>query len=69
MINAEVGLNVSVIGNSMAMVADGPMPGNTPMSVPSVTPSRHSNSDCRLSATLNPRRIPSNISMGSCLGT
>src|SRR5690349_6112863 len=35
MINAPTGLRLKVIGSSMAMVATGPMPGSTPISVPS----------------------------------
>ena len=38
MINAETGGRTKVAGSSMAMVATGPMPGSTPMSVPSSTP-------------------------------
>src|SRR4051812_33194294 len=38
MISAAVGLRLKVIGSSMAMVATGPMPGSTPISVPSSTP-------------------------------
>src|SRR3954463_1824539 len=41
MINAPVGLRLKVIGNSMAMVATGPIPGSTPMRVPSSAPTRH----------------------------
>jgi hypothetical protein len=38
MISAPAGDSEKVIGNSMAMVAVGPMPGSTPTSVPSSTP-------------------------------
>src|SRR5206468_11824571 len=38
MISAEVGLSVKVTGSSIAMVATGPMPGSTPISVPSRQP-------------------------------
>ena len=31
-----------MIGNSIAMVASGPIPGNTPIRVPTSAPSRHS---------------------------
>ena len=34
MISAATGLRLKVIGSSMAMVATGPMPGSTPISVP-----------------------------------
>ena len=40
MIRAEIGGSVNVIGSSMAMVAVGPSPGSTPISVPRKTPSR-----------------------------
>ena len=40
MINADTGGNPNVIGSSMAMVAVGPRPGNTPISVPRKTPSQ-----------------------------
>src|SRR6188508_220325 len=40
MISAATGLRLKVIGSSMAMVATGPMPGSTPISVPSITPIR-----------------------------
>ena len=38
MISAATGLRLNVIGSSMAMVATGPMPGSTPISVPRITP-------------------------------
>ena len=38
MISAETGGSPKVMGSSMAMVASGPRPGSTPMSVPSNTP-------------------------------
>ena len=41
MISEETGSPIwKVIGNSMAMVAVAPMPGRTPISVPSSTPMR-----------------------------
>jgi hypothetical protein len=40
MMSAEVGSSEKVIGSSMAMVADEPMPGSTPIKVPSSTPIR-----------------------------
>ena len=39
MISEAVGGRWKVIGSSMAMVATGPMPGSTPISVPSMQPS------------------------------
>src|SRR6185369_4185626 len=38
MINADTGFRLNVIGSSIAMVATGPTPGRTPISVPSRTP-------------------------------
>src|SRR6185503_9193655 len=38
MMSAATGLRLKVIGSSMAMVATGPMPGSTPIRVPSITP-------------------------------
>ena len=36
--SAATGERLKVIGSSMAIVATGPMPGSTPISVPSITP-------------------------------
>src|SRR6266436_2794160 len=38
MISDDSGSSPKVIGNSMAMVGIGPMPGSTPISVPSIQP-------------------------------
>ena len=38
MISAPTGATLKVIGSSIAMVASGPMPGSTPISVPTETP-------------------------------
>src|SRR5215216_3226814 len=40
MISAPTGGSPKVIGSSIAMVASGPMPGNTPISVPTSAPIR-----------------------------
>ena len=40
MMSAETGGSTKVAGSSMAIVATGPMPGSTPMSVPRITPMR-----------------------------
>ncbi len=40
MISADTGGKPNVIGSSMAMVAVGPSPGSTPISVPRKTPAR-----------------------------
>ena len=41
MISAPTGGRPKVIGSSIAMVASGPMPGSTPISVPTSAPIRH----------------------------
>ena len=38
MISAATGATLKVSGSSIAMVASGPMPGSTPISVPTSTP-------------------------------
>ena len=38
MISADTGGSAYVIGSSIAIVGTGPMPGSTPISVPSSTP-------------------------------
>src|SRR5262245_21168540 len=38
MISADTGCSAYVVGSSMAMVATGPMPGSTPISVPRSAP-------------------------------
>ena len=40
MISALAGSSLKVIGSSMAMVVTGPMPGSTPIRVPSRVPIR-----------------------------
>jgi hypothetical protein len=40
MIMAETGSSVNEIGSSIATVVTGPMPGSTPTSVPSRTPTK-----------------------------
>src|SRR3954469_18660288 len=40
MMSAVIGDKLNVTGRSIAMVATGPMPGSTPISVPSTTPIR-----------------------------
>ena len=41
MISAPTGGRPKVIGSSIAIVASGPMPGSTPISVPTSAPIRH----------------------------
>src|SRR4029450_2380820 len=38
MISADTGCSAYVVGSSIAIVATGPMPGSTPISVPSMQP-------------------------------
>ncbi len=42
MMSAGTAGKLKVIGNSMAIVASGPMPGSTPISVPTSTPMKQS---------------------------
>src|SRR5262245_32469651 len=55
MMSAAVGGRWKVIGSSMAMVATGPMPGSTPISVPTMQPSSAYSRFCIETATLIPR--------------
>ncbi len=55
MISAPTGGRPKVIGSSMAMVASGPMPGNTPIKVPTSAPMRHRNMFIGVNETLKPR--------------
>src|SRR5687767_725346 len=55
MISADTGATLKVIGSSIAMVASGPMPGSTPISVPRNTPMKQNQIFCSESATLKPR--------------
>src|SRR6185503_13985363 len=55
MISAETGATLNVIGSSIAIVASGPMPGRTPMSVPRKQPTKQYQRFWNESATLKPR--------------
>src|SRR5262249_49446683 len=55
MISAPTGGRPKVIGNSIAMVASGPRPGNTPTSVPTRAPIRQSVMFHPVRATPKPR--------------
>src|SRR5260221_6262989 len=55
MISDAVGGRWKVMGSSMAMVATGPMPGSTPIRVPTMQPIRQYSRFWRLTATLRPR--------------
>ena len=54
MISAPTGGSPKVIGSSIATVAMVPMPGNTPTSVPTRAPTRHSIRLIGVKATPNP---------------
>ncbi len=43
MMNADVGSRPNVTGSSTATVSAGPMPGSTPIAVPSVVPRKAQN--------------------------
>ena len=54
MISAPTGGRPKVIGSSMAMVASEPMPGSTPIRVPTSAPIRHRNMLVGVNATPMP---------------
>src|SRR5919108_5731596 len=54
MMRAPTGLRLNVIGSSMAIVATGPMPGSTPISVPSRQPISAKNRLIGVTATPKP---------------
>src|SRR6185295_14670503 len=55
MISAGVGGRLKVIGSSIAIVASGPIPGSTPISVPRKQPMKQNHRFCHVSATLKPK--------------
>src|SRR5918994_2209511 len=60
MMRAPVGSSLKVMGNTIAIVGSGPMPGRTPTSVPSMQPARHKARFSQDRATLKPSaRLPS----------
>src|SRR5688572_6335564 len=63
MMSAATGGTLKVSGSSIAMVASGPMPGSTPMRVPSSTPMKQNQRFCSVSATLKPKMRLLNSSM------
>src|SRR6185503_13909208 len=54
MISAATGGTLKVIGSSIAIVASGPMPGSTPISVPRNTPIKQYQRFCSVRATVKP---------------
>ena len=65
MMKAEVGSSCTVTGSSSATVSAGPMPGSTPMAVPTVTPSADQNRLHGVSATAKPWPSAASVSMVS----
>src|SRR6266478_2939402 len=63
MISAPTGGRPKVIGNSMAIVAKGPMPGSTPIKVPTSAPIRHSPRLVGVTATPKPNQRFAMMSM------
>ena len=55
MISAGIVGRLKVSGNSIAMVATGPMPGSTPIRVPIRQPRKQYQRFCRLNATEKPK--------------
>src|SRR3970282_1779104 len=55
MISAATGGTLKVIGSSIAIVASGPMPGSTPISVPRNTPTKQNHRFCSDSSTVKPK--------------
>src|SRR5437588_103823 len=54
MISAPTGGSPKVMGSSMAMVATEPMPGSTPINVPTSAPIRQNKRLYHVAATVNP---------------
>ncbi|MDT4820191.1 hypothetical protein FQZ97_533270 [compost metagenome] len=63
MISADTGGSAYVAGSSIAMVATGPMPGSTPISVPRIQPTRQYSRFVKVKATPKPSERCSNSSM------
>src|SRR5258706_2332258 len=63
MISAPVGSSLNVSGSSIAIVAGGPRPGSTPITVPSTTPITHIHRLFAVSATWKPWSRPAKMSM------
>src|SRR5262245_29047810 len=64
---AEVGSTLNVIGSRSAIVSAGPSPGNTPIAVPSVVPTRHQSRFCGVNATAKPFESWNKTSMSAAL--
>src|SRR4030095_2522419 len=70
MISAATGCNAYVVGSSIAIVATGPIPGSTPISVPSITPMNAYRRLTGFSATPKPRArwLRSSMECGASAG-
>src|SRR4029453_3824099 len=62
MMSAEAGGRPKVKGSSIATVVSGEMPGNTPTSVPIMTPAKQNSRFCQLAAVARPSARLSNSS-------
>src|SRR5262245_769 len=62
MMNALIGSRLKVTGSSTATVSAGPMPGSTPIAVPSVVPTSAHPRLCSANAPANPLRKASRVS-------
>src|SRR5687767_5246659 len=69
MISADTGGSAYVAGSSIAMVATGPMPGSTPISVPRMHPTRQYSRLVKVKATPKPVARLWNSSMAVCSST
>src|SRR5947209_5162896 len=67
MMSAATGFRLKVIGSSMAIVATGPMPGSTPISVPRITPMKQYITFSGWTATTKPIQRLWKISIGGAL--
>src|SRR4029453_12553487 len=67
MMSAEAGGKPKVKGSSIATVVSGEMPGNTPTSVPIMTPAKQNSRVCQLAAVARPSARLSNSSTRSSL--
>ena len=65
MMRAEAGGSPKVKGKSIATVVSGEIPGNTPTSVPIMTPAKQNRRFCQLAAVCNPSARLSNSSTDS----
>jgi hypothetical protein len=68
MMSADAGGRTNVAGSSIAIVATGPIPGNTPMRVPNKTPRKQYTTFCAVRATSKPNcRLANNSIMSGTI--